>query len=191
MRGYNDLSDGGLEVLTGFSEVIQSDHTYIHKGLAHTYSDIKSIVAGGTFQSVIKTPTILENRFIHWRPLRVATSASGIIYTMTEDPTFSGGTDVSSYIWNRNRNFKNILQSRMTLIDDVSVTSSGEILEKIYIGEGGSRRNSAGGDSRADEEILLKADTSYLIKIENDGGIDTMISLYYFWYEELGWDGRD
>ena len=190
MGGYNSLSEGHIETLTGFEAVIQSDHSYIHQGLAHTYSVVKTLASGDTYNCVVTTPSNSTNTFIHWRPILVATSASGIMYTMSEAPVFTGGTDVTSKLWNRNRGLEVVRPTKVMLHENVSVTEVGTILEEIYIGEGGNRRNSAGGDSGADQEILLDAEQTYLINVENDGGVSSEISLYFFWYEEHGWDGR-
>ena len=185
MRNYNDWSSGEVDELTGYGTVIMSDHAYIHKGLAFTYNVVLDLAVDEVKELMLETPEVEEQRFIHLRPLRIATSASGIEYHMFEGPDTGAATEATIAVWNRNRNATlEYIEPKAKVYSDVVVNNLGKLLETFYIGEGGSRRNSAGGDSSADEEILLRPGTTYLFRFYNDGGMPTRVSFNLFWYEE-------
>jgi len=186
-RNYNDRQFGGVEALTGYSAVIQSDHAYIHQGIAYTLNIVQDIAIGATYALYFYTPDPSLKRFIHMRPTRIASSASGIVYKLEENCNYNGGTDLTNMIWNRNRTVATTLPTYCEVKGGVTSGDDGTILESCYIGAGGSRRNSEGGENNAQEELLLAPDTDYILQFENTGGKATTLSLTLFWYETKGY----
>ena len=168
---------GFKENLTGYNAVISSDHAYIHKGIGfNALVDLGSISAP-TYISVL-TPAASTNKYIHWRPTGLQSSADYLTYKMTEADTSTGGDAVTPI--NRNRLSSNTADVIVT--KGVTSTPAGTLIQLFGIGVSGNTVARSGGGAQSEEEIVLKQNTKYIIEITPAGA--TSVTMELFWYEE-------
>jgi hypothetical protein len=164
--------------MTGFMGVIDSDHAYIHKGLAFTL-----VVDLGSISTATKigfiTPTVASGKYIHWRPVGIQTSANYVKYKLYEGDAFTEG--VAATPINRNRTSSNTTKIQASKTG-VTVTPAGTVLQIGGVGISGNPSSRAGGGAAADQELLLKQNTSYVLELDPAGA--TVVTLELFWYEE-------
>jgi hypothetical protein len=181
-RDFNTMTEL-QENLTGYMGTIDSDHAYIHKGIAFT-SFITTPAITAAYRIGFKTPTVASGKYIHWRPIGITSSADYVSITMTEDDSYTGGT--ANTPMNRNRNF-----STVSVMQDVKYgvtsTPAGTVVSLGGIGSAGNPTAKTGGGNGAAEELLLLPNTSYVITLVPEGS--TVCTLALFWYEENGYDG--
>lgn len=165
---------------TGFDIAISGDHAYIHKGLAYSSSGKVSILANAEYSLTLTTPEASAG-YVHFRPARVASSASYMEITLLEAPVFSAGTGGDEI--NRNRNSTRAAGAAYAY--GATYTSGGTVLDVTTLGTGGNPSRIGGGSDGADNEIVLKPSTTYLLQAKNPaGGATTTFSWELFWYEE-------
>lgn len=167
-----------IENFTGYMGVIGSDHAYVHKGLAFT-----AVINTGSISVLYKisftTPTVASEKYIHWRPIGITTSADYCQVELYQGDTFSGGSTVTPI--NRNRN-SSTTTAMQTFAKGTTVTLSGTLISSTGIGASGNPSARAGGGAAADQELLLLPNTSYSIGITPDSATTCILEL--FWYEE-------
>lgn len=170
-----DMMGWESEPLTRFKAVIQSDHAYIHKGIAFTYvGNTGELAAGSAYTVAFTTPL---NRHIHLRPTLLFSSANAAELRIAEASTVTGGTPVTA----RNRNRSLERPPLGTIAVGVTLSAEGTVLDAFYAG---AQRVGGGGDG-AQEELLLEDNTTYSFRFSNIGAA-TATTIYYrlFWYEE-------
>ena len=170
---------GTIEDFTGYVAVIDSDHAYIHKGLAFT-----TIIDTGTISSAyrigFKTPTAESGKDLHWRPINLYSTLAGVRGVLTEADTYTGGTVQIPF--NRNRDMKDELSVIQDIKKGVTATPTGVEIDSFYIGSAGNPSQRSGGSDGANEELLLAPDTDYVLTLTPSG--NTVCYLNLFWYEE-------
>ena len=175
----NPLMNRASESLTGFLGVIDSDHAYVHLGIAY-----KAIINTGSISAAydigFTTPKVADGKFIHWRPIGITSSADYVDVKLTEGETFTGGTTVIPV--NMNRMAVANATTMQSFAKGVTCTPSGTIIDATGIGESGNRSTRGGGGIGANEELVLKQNTKYVITLDPDGA--TICTLQLFWYEE-------
>lgn len=168
------------EAYTGYMGVITSDHAYIHKGIGKTIIiDLGSISAATRIG--FTTPTVASDKVLHWRPLGVTTSANYVEIKMTEDDSFTGGTDKLDTIFCRHRAY-GTTTAVQAFKSGVTSTPTGLVVQQAGVGSAGAPRARSGGTGGADEELVLLQDTDYVITLTPSGATAVILSL--FWYEE-------
>ena len=181
MANPTEILEEIQEGLTKYAGVISSDHAYVHKGLALT-----AVVSAGSISSAynisFKTPATWAGKYIHWRPSGIQTSANYCGVIMTEGESFTGGTAVVPI--NRNRN-SSITTKMQSFAKGTTCTPAGTVVSQFGIGTAGVPSTTAGGGTGADQELLLKPDTTYNIALSPAGA--TIVTLELFWYEENGY----
>lgn len=183
-----EILRGMREDLTKYVGTIDSDHAYIHQGLAFTYAKVVTLGNGATKACILKTPAASTGKYIHWRPLSVSSANAGILVEFNESVEYTGGSDETDDVWNRNRNLDPTIRPTASLVDGtVVITDAGTALSKAQFGAGGRPNRASGGDGGADEEIVLKPSTDYMIRITNQGTSDNVVTIALFWYEEAGY----
>lgn len=166
--------------LTGFNVGISGDHSYIHEGKAFSSTGTASVNAAAEYSLTLTTPAA-SSGYVHYRPARVASSASYMEVSLIEAPTFTAGTGGAEI--NRNRN--SAAAATAAYAYGATYTSGGTVLDIITLGTGGRPSRIGGGSAGADEEIVLKPSTTYLIRgVNPSGGATTTFSWALFWYEE-------
>lgn len=169
---------GGFEALTDYFGVIDSDHAYIHDGLAFT-SIINTGSISAAYDIAFKTPTVASDKYIHWRPIGITSSANYVDVTLREGDTWSSGTTVTPI--NRNR-LSTDTSNMQSFAYNVTSSPSGTIIQSSGIGASGNAVSRSGGGGQANEELVLKQDTDYVLTLTPSGATICVLSL--FWYEE-------
>lgn len=178
--GYNDMAHPFQETLTEYAGVISSDHAYIHLGKGKTVVvDLGSISA--TQHIGFTTPTVASDVIIHWRPTGITSSANYIEATLTEGDSYSGGTDITSDIFTRNRLLADSTYMQ-AFAKGVTATPTGLVVQSSGIGTSGNTIAQSGGGTGAENELVLKQNTDYVLTIIPDGATEVILTL--FWYEE-------
>lgn len=189
-RSINDLENPAIEGLTGYMGVISSDHAYIHQGIGFSFIDDFTLGGNATYKLSFKTPVVEDNKYVHWRPIGVGSTASGIKALLIEMavPVSSGGLAIEPVC--RNRALADVRISSVKVTENVTaVTTSGLLIQAGLVGSGGNNQSRAGGSGDgADLEILLKPDTEYIVELDNLTNTSTDVLLDLFWYEEGGFD---
>ena len=167
-----------LEHLTGFFAVIDSDHAYIHDGIAFTaVIDCGSISAA--YDIAFTTPTVASGKYVHWRPIGIQSSADYCKVELREGDSFSSGTAVTPV--NRNR-LSSGTTSMQAFVKNATATPAGTLIQLSGVGTSGNPSSRAGGGSAASQELVLKQNTNYIVTITPDSATDVTCEL--FWYEE-------
>jgi hypothetical protein len=166
------------EALTKYLGFIDSDHAYIHDGIAFT-AIINTGSISAAYDIAFTTPTADSGKYIHWRPIGIDTSADYIDYVMREGDSFSGGSDVTPI--NRNRLSSNTSEMQ-TFVSNATATPAGTIIQRGGIGTAGNPASRTGGGAAAAQELVLKANTNYVLTLTPAGA--TVANLSLFWYEE-------
>jgi hypothetical protein len=168
-------SDGvelGIDPSTGAICQESYAHCEIHKGDHYYIKDWIDLSNGEVVDFLVVTPDTTK-----WAHMLVSFSfeaeASAIIY---EDTTTSAvGTPVA--VLNRNRNSLNT--NGVLVYSAPTVTSPGNKLSAYKTGAG----KLAGGEARATQEIVLKQNSKYLIRVTNDTTSNNWFDYLADWYE--------
>jgi hypothetical protein len=172
-----------VDRFTGFLTRLTGDHAYIHEGYAFTYAASFSLAGSATVDYILQTPSVVSGKFVHYRPTKIGTTASGVSVTLSENPTFTSGTDLSAAIFNRNR-ISTLTPGVRVLGTNLSVSDVGVVLYPDIIGATGTPSTNRQGVSGENEEIVFKQNEDYLIRITNLTSTTTTVVLNLFWYEE-------
>lgn len=168
------------ELLTGYTGVIDSDHAYVHKGIAFT-AVIETGSISAAYDIAFTTPSVADGKYLHWRPIGISSSADYVDFKLREGDSFSGGTAVTPI--NRNRISTNTTDMQ-TFVKNATATPTGTIIQAGGIGTSGNPASRAGGGSAAAQELVLKQNTNYVLTLTPDGATTCVLEL--FWYEEDG-----
>ena len=164
---------------TGFQITVSGDHAYIHRGKGFSAMGGASLAANANYGLTITTPAA-NVKYVHFRPALLSSSASYVKATLYEAPTFTAGTAGTPI--NRNRNSTTVAAS--TYAFGATYTSGGTIIDIAAFG-GGVEGKGGGQSSGAEQELVLKPSTTYLLWIQNPStGATTQLVWNLFWYEE-------
>jgi hypothetical protein len=172
-----------VDLFTGYPVGVTGDHTYIHQGKGFMLAGVStSIAASGTYVVALTTPALETGKYIHMRPVGMASSANTLQMRLAEGSVISGGNAATPR--NKNRNSKR--SSSVTCLTAVTLTTEGTILEYSQAGSGSNAGNAQGGSADASaNEWVLKPGTTYTLRFENVGATTaTVASFNVFWYEE-------
>lgn len=170
--------DGFQEGLTGYVGVISSDHAYVHASLAYT-AFISTGSISAPYDIAFTTPTVASGKEVHWRPVGITTSANYVEFTLREGDSFSGGTAVTPI----NRNRESVQTSKMqSFVKGATATPTGTIVSLSGVGSTGAPQARSGGGAGADQELMLKQNTNYVLTLDPAGATECTLEL--FWYEE-------
>jgi hypothetical protein len=173
-----EIAEQQQEPFTGFKTTISSDHAYIHKGIAFT-AIIEVTGVSAAYDIAFTTPTVASEKFIHWRPIGITSSANYVDIKLREGDAYTGGSGVVPI--NRNR-LSTDTTDMQTFVTNATVTPVGTIIQQTGIGTAGNPVAVAGGGAGADHELVLKQNTDYVITLTPDDTTTVVLSL--FWYEE-------
>ena len=171
------LVQGWTESLTKYIGQIDSDHAYIHEGLAFTY--ITSQTISEAYRVSFTTPSVASDKIIHWRPTGITSSANYVQVTLYENTVYASGADVVPF--NRNRNSAKTTELQALALG--TTRSGGDIIQVKGVGTSGNPQARSGGGTFASEELMLKPNTNYTLELVPAGVTSVVLEL--FWYEEL------
>lgn len=159
---------------TGFDVALSGDHSYIHEGKAFS-----ALIALGSISAAYKISfTTPANKYIHWRPAKITTSAAYVDSVLYEGDAYSAGSAVTPI--NRNRN--SLAASTLSMVKGSTVTPAGTIIELGGVGTEGNPAAQGGGAGGAEHELVLKPGTKYTRLITPSAA--TVVTVTEFWYEE-------
>lgn len=159
---------------TGALEVVDYAHHEVHSGSHFAYRDYYSIAKNGLKEFLVVTPDTTK-----WAHMVIGFEAntSTVVVEMFED-TITSTDGTLEPVKNRNRN--SVKTNTTLLYENPTVGTDGtEIFSGIY----GAGRNSSGGGGRDTEEIVLKQNTKYLIRITEQNIAATDVNILIDWYE--------
>lgn len=176
--GHNLLvSVDQVESTTNSLKIIDYSHAELHNGDHYIKRSYEVLAKAGVKELLIVTPD--TTRWCHML-IGIDNIDSSIVVEMFEGVTTSAdGTLANSR--NRNRTFTD---NNTTLIyEDPTVTAGDTPANIIQDGYFGAGKNSGGGGVRDSEEVLLKQNTKYLIRITEQNIVATVINWSFDWYE--------
>lgn len=168
-----------LERVTEATRVIDTNHAYIHEGKMFNCAFRNILLAGATRKITALTPA---NKYIHYRPIDIMTSADKVTVNFYENSSGnSGGT--SKTIINRNRTSNKVSES--VIKDGETVTTNGNLISGVYLpGSTGVGQIRTGNVVTGADEWVLKQNTLYTLEIINGSDSSNDIGVNFHWYEE-------
>ena len=162
--------------VTGSPKGIDTDHSYIHEGIA--FENSLTITASATTDRIaFLTPAV---KYVHFRPSQVFLSKGSVDYSLWENATstaMGGTTSTGSY--NRNRNSA----TTATMSIHTAATSTGGVIIDRWTMWGSGTTAGSGRQGAAYSEPLewvLKRGTEYRVQLSSTEAM----TVNMFWYEE-------
>jgi len=164
----------GVDSITNTLQTIDYAHHEVHGGSSFYYKDWYALLKNGTKEFLLVTPDTAE--YAHFS-YSIESVTSTVVAEIFEGATTSSDGTLEPA---RNRN-RNVADDNTTLLyEDPTLLTDGTEIKGQILGAG---RNSAGGLSRDDQEIVLKRNTKYLIRITEQNIDATSINIDLNWYE--------
>lgn len=163
--------------------VISNDEASIQEGMGFRVSGYTAAIAP-TAKHVVAITTGNSGKYVHMRPAIFASISNLLEVVIMEGAVVTGGTPVVPV--NQNRNSAVLPTS--AVLDGVTISEAGTVeVGKYLIGSGGAPATpKSGGSVGADNEIILKPNTTYSITLTNIGTVtDTIAYWNLFWHEQL------
>ena len=167
------ISDDQIDGTTNALKVVNYAHVELHSGTHYIVRKGILLAKNATRDILIVTPNTTK-----WAHLiiEIQSNDSAINFSLYED-TETSNNGILDGARNRNRN---IADNNTTLVfDNPVVTGVGTLLYNMYLGSG----KTSGGGVRDNEEILLKQNTKYLLRIIEPNIAATNINWVLDWYE--------
>lgn len=169
------------ERVTKSLKSITTDHAYIHEGKLFIALTQNTLATGTSRYISIVTPS--NGKYIHYRNERVQTSADNVTIELFEDATVTADTGDEITPINHNRISSNV--STVTVRDGATVTDEGTLISQTFVGGGtGTGQARSGEETSEANEIILKRDATYVVKLTNGSSSDNIIQCNPLWYEE-------
>lgn len=158
---------------------VTNQHKEVHSGTAYVHRAFHNIVKNGTFDHLIITPNTTK-----WGHVTISVEGvtSSIEVMLYEDTTVSANGALMT-VFNRNRNYAD--NNTMLIYGTPTVTGVGTLLADNVFGAG---KNSAGGGGRDGNEIVLKQNTLYLLRVNERNIQATDVNFVIDWYEHTDKD---
>lgn len=170
-----------IDNLTHSLTTMDNDHNYIHQGKLFTYHEYFTLA---TTAVKIFAFTTSSTKDFHYRPELISSSADKLLIELIELPTITGGTNKLTSIINRNRKSSNT-STMQTLTSGSTISVEGTTIVTSYIGGGtGAGQNRSGSETGVENEVILKNNSIYAIRITNNSTTDNVVKMTMNWYEE-------
>jgi len=156
-----------------YTPVIENQHFAIHEGKHFYYRNVVTLANGESklFAAIVNDSGIVPHTTVQ------ANSSGEATIDIYENPTLTDNGTAAT-LRNRNRN-KTDGADCVTLYDTPTASADGNLIEASRFGEG---RDTI-GQSRSDNELILKENTSYLMRITNQTTATIYVSLLFDLYE--------
>ena len=166
-----------LDGATGVLATINYPHHEIHSGAHYIFRSYYAVLRNGTKELLIVTPN--TTKWAH-AIIGFQISTSTVVVELFEGVATS---DDGTLVLERNRN-RNVADNNTTLIyGDPTVTGGAVAGNIVQNGIFGSGKNSFGGDTRDNEELVLKQNTKYLLRFKEQDVSAVNVNIYIDWYE--------
>lgn len=172
-----------VDTLTGFHTTIDGDHRYIHEGKKFSAPLEITMAQDDIYLISFTSPTAASGKYAHWRPAVISSTASNLLVRIYENIS-SGETGDAVTPLNMDRN--SATASVSTVKKGVTATVAAANLIAIFsVGSGGGPQSRGGGTGGgATEEMILEAETEYIIEVEEPNVAATTAVVELRWYEE-------
>lgn len=165
-------AEGDVANVDEFSEALETidvPHAHIHEGKMFDMCELATITSGSNRDYLVITGA---NKFVHFKVTCTA-DGKGDVAIYEEPTTSANGTGMAEL----NRNRASAITPEVTVFHTPTVSAVGTMLCDELFGSG----NKSGGETRADNEWVLKKNTKYLIRVHASANID--VSTKMNWYE--------
>ena len=177
----NTILSEGQERVTKAQQSITTDHAYIHEGNLYVALTKNTLATSASRYISIVTPG--NGKYIHYRNEKVQCSADKVTVELFEDATVTAATGTAKTPVNHNRISSNV--AVVLVRDGVTVTDEGTLINQTFIGGGtGQGQSRSGQETSEANEVVLKRDTTYVVKITNGSTANNIIQCNPLWYEE-------
>lgn len=173
-KAVQDVNVLQVDSTTEAVKVLDYSHAELHSGSHYMYREYHDISKNGVQEHLIITPD--DTKWAHFI-LGVDAIRSSVVIELIEGVTYAT-TGTLENVVNRNRNFPD--SNTVLLYENPTGIAGGTLLKTYYLGAG---KNSNGGAARDTEEIILKQNTTYLIRITEQNVQSTVVNLNFDWYE--------
>jgi len=164
---------------TGLPITMNDAHASVHNGIAFSAWNYGAITTGNSLYLELKTPS---DYFIHLKKVELWATGAPILFNLIEAPTLTTG--VTSFTpQKRNRN--GLYSASLAIKTNPTTISGGTIIDAYEFGGGGIGSSAMASTRSTDDEIILKKDTTYLVKCTNNAATTVNISAWVYWYEEF------
>ena len=160
-----------VDTMTDALNTVDYAHHEVHGGSMFHVSYVADIGNGANLDIGVTTPNTSKHSHM---VIGVGVEAEARLY-LYEDATFSGGTPLTAY--NRNRNSSTAATS--TVVHTPSITSTGTLILGAHYGSA----RTYGGESRAQNEWILKQNAKYLLRVTNLTTNNNFMDVELDWYE--------
>lgn len=167
---------GPGDVISNIPVVMDFEHHQCHEGesfgvqyYSATVANIEFALTVPVYINTINSPHLVVTLIAYGGAVQI---------DLYEGATFTGGTAMTAF--NRNRNSTNI--PGLTIKESVTITGAGTLLPHTFIAAAAEKQ---GDTSRVSDEIVLKSNTIYRVKLEEITAA-TRAVLHFKWYEDLG-----
>jgi len=174
IQKVNEVSLSQVERTTNAVKVIPYSHAELHSGDHYVYRGYHMVAKAGVKDHLIVTPD--STRWSHMT-VGVGVNSSEAVIAIYENPTVTDNGTLGNVV-NRNRNYPD--NNTTEIYEDPVVVSPGALLQDAYLGSG---KNLPGSSERDSEEILLRQNTTYLVRITEQNIAATVANFAFDWYE--------
>jgi len=167
-----DVTVNGTVSVEGEVVNISHDLDAIHEGVVFFTHDCTDLGNGESRDMLIITPVnVLSAHFRY----NISSEAETSFYLYEDATTSANGTALN--IWNRNRN--SATTTELLFYHTPTITDDGILLQCNKVGSG----KQVGGDFLDMDEIILKNNTKYIVRVTNDTVSDNWFVARFNWYE--------
>ena len=189
-----------IERLTGGGRVIDTDHGYIHQGIGYkAYLEVGDMSDVTNVIYTLKTPPDL---YIHFKNMQLIALGGSVKVSIrrgtTDNPISFTGTEESP-----NDGSAPTELTGPSNLNDNSAKTTGTVIKKTptfddnedgedwaiiqVVGDATNQYTSVSStQDNPNEELVMKPDTYYVIKVEKESDAPDNVLLTMFWYEEGG-----
>ena len=167
---------GAIDSSTNAINVIDYAHHELHQGSHFFYASHHDLAKNTVDEHLIVTPD--TEKWAHF--LLGLTSTGGQVHVeLSEGATYSDIGDLEPS-FNRNRN---VAENNTTLVyEEPTITTQGDVIYSVKLGVD-DKKVSVGGGDRGSNEIILKQNTVYLLRVTEENVDAAVINVLLDWYE--------
>ena len=167
-----------IDRFTEATQIITSDHSYIHDKKGFSISGIFSGVgSGATVNYAFKTPTAASGKYIHLKYNEYSATANRVTMVLYENPTTAPTAGTAITPINRSRTGTIPASGMQSVASGMTIDTTGSTTLT-------TRAFTSTTAVSLDIEFVLKPDTWYIRTFTNSTGASADISYFEFWYEE-------
>jgi hypothetical protein len=178
---YGKANDNNLGVyplkmdnMTLALTTIDYAHHEIHAGDHFACNSYIAVARNSAKQMAIITPNTATYSHLL---IDIDVTAGELLYVMTEDATISANGTACT-VANNNRNLTKT-SGTLVFINPTATAGSTVLMQKYF----GATKSNGGGSSRNEMELILKANTKYLLTFTEQNIADCKVNYILEWYD--------